>query len=114
MHCAGQSQDTAGQTTVTCAGLSAVSRAVKDSVLSVVCSLNTHSMYIDSATSQSGYRILRTNLPSSTIYMTRRYSPLRGLTSSSCGGLRPSAEAFFALRLKKDILTLFVPILGHF
>ena len=29
---------------------------------------------------------------------TRRYLPLRGPTSSSCGGLRPLAEAFFALR----------------
>ena len=28
---------------------------------------------------------------------TRRYSPLHGLTSSSCGWLRPLAEAFFAL-----------------
>ena len=28
---------------------------------------------------------------------TRRYSPLYGLTSSSCGGLRPTAKAFFAL-----------------
>ena len=34
MHCAGQSQDTAGQTTVTCAGLSAVCRAVKDCTVS--------------------------------------------------------------------------------
>ena len=31
---------------------------------------------------------------------TRRYGPLRGPTSSSCGGLRPSSEAFFALRAK--------------
>ena len=28
----------------------------------------------------------------------RRYSPLRGLTSSSCEGLWPLAEVFFALR----------------
>ena len=37
---------------------------------------------------------------------TRRYSPLRGPTSSSCGGLRPSAEAFFALRAKKELIML--------
>ena len=36
------------------------------------------------------------------IMVTRRYSPLRGLTSSSCGGLRPSAKVFFALRAKKE------------
>ena len=35
---------------------------------------------------------------------TRRYGPLRGPTSSSCGGLRPSAEAFFALRAKKELI----------
>ena len=28
----------------------------------------------------------------------------RGPTSNSCGGLPPSAEAFFALRAKKDLL----------
>ena len=38
---------------------------------------------------------------------TRRYGPLRGPTSSSCGGLQPSAEAFFALRAKKDLIMLF-------
>jgi hypothetical protein len=32
--------------------------------------------------------------------VTRRYGPLRGPTSSSCGGLQPLAEAFFALRQK--------------
>ena len=42
-------------------------------------------------------------------WITRRYSPLRGLTSSSCGGA--SAEAFFALRAKKELFTLFVLIL---
>ena len=31
---------------------------------------------------------------------TRRYGPLRGPTSTSCGGLWPSVEAFFALRAK--------------
>ena len=35
--------------------------------------------------------------------LTRRYGPLRGPTSSSCGGLRPSAEAFFALQAKKSL-----------
>ena len=41
------------------------------------------------------------HLKNTDLRYTRRYSPLRGLTSSSCGGLRPSAEAFFALRAKK-------------
>ena len=45
---------------------------------------------------------------------TRRYGPLRGPTSSSCGGLRPSAEAFFALRAKKVLILLFWPIFGDF
>ena len=45
---------------------------------------------------------------------TRRYSPLRGLTSSSCRGLWPSDEPFFALRAKKKLLMLFVLILGYF
>ena len=42
---------------------------------------------------------------------TRRYGPLRGPTSSSCGLLRPLAEAFFALRAKKG---LFYAVLAHF
>ena len=46
--------------------------------------------------------------------IAKRYSPLRGLTSSSCGGLRPSAEAFFALRAKKELIILFWPIFGIF
>ena len=50
----------------------------------------------------------------STLIITRRYSPLRGLTSSSCGGLRPSAEAFFALLAKKELIILFWPIFGIF
>ena len=45
---------------------------------------------------------------------TRRYSPLCGPTSSSCGGLWPSAEAFFLLRAKKKLFTLFLLILGYF
>ena len=45
---------------------------------------------------------------------TRRYGPLRGPTSSSCGGLRPMAEAFFALRAKKELIMLFWPIFGNF
>ena len=45
---------------------------------------------------------------------TRRYSLLRGLTSSSCKGLRPPAEAFFALRAKKELYMLFWLTLGHF
>ena len=42
---------------------------------------------------------------------TRRYGPLRGPTSSSCGGLWPSAEAFFALHA---VIMLFWPIFGNF
>ena len=45
---------------------------------------------------------------------TRRYGPLRGPTSSSCGGLRPPAEAFFALRAKKELFMLFWPVVGDF
>ena len=45
---------------------------------------------------------------------TRRYSPLRRFTSSSCRGLRPSAQDFFALCAKKEFFTLFVLILGLF
>ena len=43
---------------------------------------------------------------------TRRYSPLRGLTSRSCGGLWPRPRIF--LRAKKELFTLFVFILGLF
>ena len=45
---------------------------------------------------------------------TRRYSPLRGLTYSSCGGLWPTAEAFLALRAKNGTFMLFLLLLGHF
>ena len=45
---------------------------------------------------------------------TRRYGPLRGPTSSSCGGLQPSAEALFALWAKKELIILFWPIFGNF
>ena len=38
---------------------------------------------------------------------------LRGPTSSSCGGLRPSAEVFFVLWAKKELIMLFWPILGN-
>ena len=48
------------------------------------------------------------------IVFTRRYGPLGGPTSSSCGGLRPSAEAFLALRAKKEPIMLFWPIFGNF
>ena len=47
-------------------------------------------------------------------HYTRRYGPLCGPTSSSCGGLRPSAEAFFALQAKKELFMLFWPIFGDF
>ena len=47
---------------------------------------------------------------------TRRYGQLRGLTSSSCGGLRPSAEAFFCPLGKQtayyDVLANFLAIFG--
>ena len=46
---------------------------------------------------------------------TKRYSPLSELTSSSCGGFWPLAEAFFVLRAKKkSFFTLIVLILGNF
>ena len=47
-----------------------------------------------------------------TIILTRKYGPLRGPTSSSCGGLRPSAEAFFALWAKNK--KAFHAVLAHF
>ena len=43
--------------------------------------------------------------------LTRRYSPLRGPTSSSCKGLWPSGDAFFALRAKKRA---YYAVLVHF
>ena len=45
---------------------------------------------------------------------TRRYGPLRTPTSSSRGGLQPSADAFFALRSKKEPIILFWPIFVNF
>ena len=39
---------------------------------------------------------------------TRRYSPLRRLTSSSCGELQPPAEACFALGAKKSFYVAYV------
>ena len=44
--------------------------------------------------------------------LTNRHGPLRGPTSSSCGGLRP--RAFFALRAKKWLIMLFWPIFCNF
>ena len=38
---------------------------------------------------------------------TRRYGPLCGPTSSNCGGLWLSAEAFVPLGLKKRLIMLF-------
>ena len=52
--------------------------------------------------------------PIQQISRTRRNGPLRGLTFSSCGGLWPSAQAFLALRTKKDLIMLFWPIFGNF
>ena len=46
--------------------------------------------------------------------VTRRYGSLRGPTSSTCGGLRPSAEDFFALWAKKKLFLLFGPFLAIF
>ena len=43
---------------------------------------------------------------------TRRYSPLRGLTSSSCGGLRPML--FLPFGQKKSLLRCFGPFLAFF
>ena len=48
------------------------------------------------------------------IWFTRRYSPLHGLTSSFCGGLRLLAEAFLPFEEEKKLFTLFVLILVHF
>ena len=41
--------------------------------------------------------------------ITRRYGPLSGPNSSSCGGFRPLAKAFFALRAKRELIMLFGP-----
>ena len=51
-----------------------------------------------------------------TFIYTRRYSPLRGLTSSSCGGLRPTAEAFFSGKTIAFLscFCLFYAIFGNF
>ena len=57
--------------------------------------------------------LLETGLPYLVIN-TKRYSPLRGLTSSSCEWLWLSAKAFFALWAKKGPFTPFVLILGPF
>ena len=45
------------------------------------------------------------------ITTTRRYGPLRGPTSSSCGGLRPSTEGFFSPSGKKRA---YYAVLAHF
>ena len=45
------------------------------------------------------------------INVTRRYDPLGGPTFSSFGGLRPLAEAFFALQTKKRA---YYAVLAHF
>ena len=42
------------------------------------------------------------------------YGLLHGPSSSSCGGLQPSAEGFFALRAKKSSFHVALFILGHF
>ena len=50
----------------------------------------------------------------SNLYNTKRYSPLRGPTSSSCGGLQPSAKAFFCPSGKKTIYNALWLTLGSF
>ena len=45
---------------------------------------------------------------------TRRCSTLRGLSSGSCGGLQPSAEAFYPFGKKKRLFMLFLLFLGNF
>ena len=42
---------------------------------------------------------------------TRRYSPIPRLTSSSCGELRPPAEACFALGAKKNFLCCYAYVM---
>ena len=42
---------------------------------------------------------------------TKRYGPLRGPTSSSCGGIRPSADGFFCPSGKKRA---YYAVLAHF
>ena len=48
------------------------------------------------------------------IRVTRRNSPYAGFTSSSCGRLRPPAEAFLAFWAKKELFMLFWLTLCHF
>ena len=63
---------------------------------------------------------LRTPTPTDTYKLslpfsiTRRYGPLRGPTSSSCGGLRPSPEAFLPFGQKESLLCCFGPFLAIF
>ena len=45
---------------------------------------------------------------------TRRYGPLRGPTSSSCGGLRPRPRLFLRFGQKKKLLCCFGPFLAIF
>ena len=44
---------------------------------------------------------------------TRRYSPLCGLTSSSCGGLWPTTEASFALQAKTKVFFSFLSVFAY-
>ena len=45
---------------------------------------------------------------------TRRYGPLSGPTSSSCRGLQPLAEAYFAFGAQNELIMLFWLIFGNF
>ena len=45
---------------------------------------------------------------------TRRYGPLHGPSSCSCGGLQSPSVAFFALWAQKGLIMLVWPIIGHF
>ena len=79
---------------------------------SLIQTLNVWGYISSTLTKESYKRKFYSYIFSSII--TRRYSPLRGLTSSSCWGLRPLAEAFFALRAKKSLLCCFGPFLAIF
>ena len=63
---------------------------------------------------KTSYTNLNILLCTYVLNVTRRYGPLYGPTSSSCGGLWPLAEAFIALRAKKEVIMLFWPIFGIF
>ena len=77
------------------------------SVLGWVWQLVTAGYYIPD---HWGYCFLKRGMHHGCFYKTRRYGPLRGPTTSSCEGLRPLAEGFFALLSKEEISMMFWPI----